>query len=1052
MLIDQGMNDCWIRPQHLKRVGAGRYTLTLAEPLGKLWLSEIVAYELPAELRRKDVRVTRDGCEVPSQRAGHSLAILVENLLPGERREYQLEPGQPAISSGNCRFTRTGSFVIFSNGVLALKLPASGPGVSVGPIVAVRRQNGPWLGRGRLESPLTVRSVRTRVIEHGPLWTTAEVRYAFAGNYTYQMRLKLRPTDDACEVAEESTLPVRLWPAPRPYREIGTLSKSHWDQKTADIAKPCTRPRATSNFVLAVDGDRMVTHSTGSWEIMNLPLGSPTVKTYTAMRPALPFIDGAWLGVYESRRPELLGVAALDICHWKAPDDMIHPAHRTPGANAEVLLVDLKAGPHFRFPIENVTRRWLLTVVPRPPVKTNRGEPLRCDPDPEFPLWALHTRRGDLRLDKVKDWVVDWPDRNDAHPRVLCRPADFADIRRKINTIPAFRKNHARFRRWRGADRHILTGERVSLQEIEAQTNARKLVEEVLRQGYSGRHYAIGFARPLRRYAIACDIVWDTFTPEEKREARRVCALAGYFLSDGDFWQYALRPGETTYLPNFNSDVFTCFGIVGLFLHDHPCGSVWAQGCVERLDLDFKYYLRTDGGGEENVGSYLTATWAKLYLPALWALRHCGVKDYSADSNVLAGARFLLKVICPPDPRDQNLRLLPSIGHHPQARKAFLLFSQLASFIKKADPLAASHLMAAWQAMGSPVSEAPDHFGVNANPLTRHYIFHDPSIPAVAQEYGSYDLPNVGAVLRSHGGSDRESYLFLKAGRVHSHHDEDEGSFHYFGRGVPLALDALRVQNGAEADEHNAVTFGKPGQPSGLVECFRSTEVADYVRAVVAPRGYCCDANYVDDTHRSGWTREIVFVKSAKPGGVEYVIIKDSVVGPDPCQWNLDVLSREPKLHGNGHIWFPGHKAFNMGLDVLVLEPTTPAIKLSRGIVNPDLLSAASRCKLADYLCNPTVTEHWLLHMPAAPGTTFVTGLFPRREREMSPVIEYATREETIRVRHAEGSDLIFLRPNPVVGTSLAGIVFQGRAGICYERGAQRVVQPLDAKQMKRGT
>jgi hypothetical protein len=1046
-------------------VGQDAYSITLREALGKQWPREIVSYPLPAELRRKLVRVSRNGHRVPCQRSGSSLAILVENLHPNEERVYEVRLGRPMESASHVRLSRQADHFIFANDVIALTLPSNAGGRLrratassnlPGPVVAVRRGNGPWLGRGRLESQFAVRSIRTRLIEQGELWSTAEVLYTFEGNYTYRVRIQLRPAEAAAEVWEESTLPVRLWPAPRPYKEIGTLGKSFWDQPLDAIAKPCIRPCPTSNFIFEVEADRMVTHSTSSWEIVDMPLRARSLKTYTAMRPALPFIDGGWMGVYGHGRDELFGVASVDIAHWKAPDDFVHPAHRTPGANQEVLLLDSKNDTHLRFPIENMTRRWLLVAASvsewksRPLADARGYKPLRLDPDPNFPLWALRSRRGDLRLDKVKDWVVDWPDADTAHPRVLCRRSDFAAIRKKMQTVPEFRRNHAKDKQWRGADRYILTGKPCRLAEVEARTNAKKLVEGLLAGGFAGPTYCIGFARPLRRYAIACDILWDTFTPEEKREARRVCALAAYILSDGDFWQYAYRPNETTYLPNFNTDEFAATGILGLFLSDHPCSKAWVNFCVERMDIELKNHLRRDGCGEENVGAYYFSTWTQLYMPVFWALRHCGVKDYSADPRVLAGGRYMIKVFGPPDPRAHGLRSVPPIGNHPHMFKAMPVFDWLASFVKKSDPALASHLKWAWRACGSPVGNLHDHFGPTANPFTRHYLFHDATIRAVEPKLGSHNLPHVGAVLRSHGNSARGSYLFLKAGRVHSHHDEDEGSFHYHGRGVPLALDGLPIQNGAKAHEHNAVTFGKYGQPTGIIESFRTTPVADYVRARIAPRAFSCDSMYTDDAPRSGWEREIVLVKATKPGGIEYLVIKDTCVGPDPCQWNLDVLSRKPARVAPGRVWFPGHKQFAMGLDVFIVEPSSPQIELVQGIVNPQLSNARERSKLPAGHITWSTTEHWLMHIPAAPGTTFFTVLFPRRTDEPAPRVEYCDREETVSICHAEGRELVFLRPNTMVGTNLDAVVFRGRAGIAMHRRGSDSVLSLDAEYIRR--
>lgn len=1069
--IDKGLNDRWVRPPPVQRIRPGHDRFTLKEPLGQRWPREIVSLALPDDSPTNEYRVLWNGCSVLAQRNGANLAIRVENLRPGEERAYDVvrfpHDGTAPRSCG-IDVTRNGDEVLVTNGRIALRLPASrkrlpsgrGPAIP-GPLIAVRRGNGPWMGNGRIESPFRARSVATRVVDRGPLWTTVEVCYRFEEGYAYRVQFQLQPEDAACEIREESSLPLRLWPAPRPYREIGSLNPSFWNQSLANTAKPCTRPCPTSNFILGFGRgftpDRMVTHSTASWEIMDMPLGSPSLKTYTAMRPANAFIDGGWMGVYHSRRDELLGMASIDIAHWRTPDDMIHPAHRTPGANAEVILCDSKAGgASFRFPIENMTRRWILAAVSRKDSaglgsgRKPRGKPVRVDPDPRSPLWALRRQRGDLRLDKVKDWILDWPDANHEHPRVLCRSRDLAAIRKKVRAVPELRRAYFKYLRIRPVDRYLLTGKPPGLKAIGDSTRAPEFIANILKNGMAGPIYAIGLGRVLRRYVLACDMAWDSFTPEEKREARRWCALGAYILSDGDWWQYTFRPGETTYLPNFNTDVFVCAGLAGLFLSDHPCSREWVRFLVSRMDIELERYLRRDGGGEENVGGYLLSTWQQLYFSPLWALRHNRVKDYSRDPRVLAGARFLLKILGPSDPRDHGRRMIPPIGHHPGARKDFPLFAWLASFLKKSDPRLASNFMWAWRAMGAPVRNAVDHAGSTANPFTRHFVFHDPTVPESAPVLASHNLPCVGAVLRSHGTDRRGSFLFLKAGRVHSHHDEDEGSFHYFGRGVPLALDGLPLKNGATAEQHNAVTFGRYGQPSGLVERFVTSPAVDYVRARIAPRAFALDAMYVDGTHRSGFERQIVFVKSPKPGGVEYVVVKDVATGPDPCQWNLDVLSRKPVRQRANRIWFPGHREFQMGLDVIIAEPSHPDIRFEKGMVNEDLLSKARRKKLPEMQIAWTVIEHWLVHLPAGPGTTFVVVLFPRRPGEMAPRVDYLEREETLAITHGAGHDLIFLRSNPVVGTSIGGVVFKGRAGFSREGRGPRVIRALDAVRMRR--
>jgi hypothetical protein len=661
----------------------------------------------------------------------------------------------------------------------------------------------------------------------------------------------------------------------------------------------------------------------------------------------------------------------------------------------------------------------------------------------------LRLRQGDLRLDKVKDWVLDWPDTGVSHPRVLCEAGDLPALKQKVLAVPELRANYEGTRQYRSADRYFMEGEVAGLAAIEQATHAAEILQGILEQGYIGPSYCIALARPLRRYALACDIQWASFTAEEKREARRVLALAAYILTDGDWWQYALTPGGTTYLPNFNTDVWTCAGIIGIFLADHPNTATWIKYLTDRMEIELEQHVRRDGGGEENLGSYLLSTWWQLYLPALWALQHRGIMDYSEDPRVRAGARFLLKVLGPPDPRDGGRRQVPPLGHHPGARKPLFLYAALAAFLKDSDPSLAANLMWAWREAGAPIATSYDHSGITALSFTRHYVMLDPTLPAVAPRLDSYDLPYVGAVLRSHDRSGQGSFLMIKAGRVHSHHEDDEGTIHYFGRGVPLAADGLPLMNLQVAEVHNVVSFDKDGQPTVIVEHFTETPGADYVRARANPRAFPVEAMYAEGTHRSGFSREIVFVKAPRPGGVEYVVLKDVCAGPDATRWNLDVLSREPSLIAPGHARFPGHPEFGMGLDVVLVEPAAPQIKLEPGRVHENLLTPEGRASLRVGEIDWTVTEHWMMHVPAGPGETFVAVLFPRRADEPAPEVEYLAREETLRIGHAEGQDLVFLRPNPGLPVSLDGVLFQGRAGIARKGAGEYQLYPLDAERME---
>jgi len=75
------------------------------------------------------------------------------------------------------------------------------------------------------------------------------------------------------------------------------------------------------------------------------------------------------------------------------------------------------------------------------------------------------------------------------------------------------------------------------------------------------------------------------------------------------------------------------------------------------------------------------------------------------------------------------------------------------------------------------------------------------------------------------------------------------------------------------------VTFGKYGQPTGWWR-HSSRRDRDYVRRD-RTRAFAGDPMYVDDTHRTAG-RGSCAGEAARPGGVEYLVVKDTPPGRNP--------------------------------------------------------------------------------------------------------------------------------------------------------------------------
>ena len=116
-----------------------------------------------------------------------------------------------------------------------------------------------------------------------------------------------------------------------------------------------------------------------------------------------------------------------------------------------------------------------------------------------------------------------------------------------------------------------------------------------------------------------------------------------------------------------------------------------------------------------------------------------------------------------------------------------------------------------------------------------HLLVADPTVAPRVPVLQSRRLRGFGAVLRNHFPSDKETFLAIKASRIYSHHQPDEGAIHLFGRGVPIILDALHPDDPGSCyreDWHPIISFadGKTHRRGEVAE-FRTSPLADFVAA-----------------------------------------------------------------------------------------------------------------------------------------------------------------------------------------------------------------------------
>jgi len=89
------------------------------------------------------------------------------------------------------------------------------------------------------------------------------------------------------------------------------------------------------------------------------------------------------------------------------------------------------------------------------------------------------------------------------------------------------------------------------------------------------------------------------------------------------------------------------------------------------------------------------------------------------------------------------------------------------------------------------------------------------SIHATTAELTSRSLGKAGAVFRHHAGTERETYVYLKAGQDGIGYDNDEGAFSLIWHGIPIALDYFYDAYGIPRPEEGQELLELPMELTG---------------------------------------------------------------------------------------------------------------------------------------------------------------------------------------------------------------------------------------------
>lgn len=328
---------------------------------------------------------------------------------------------------------------------------------------------------------------------------------------------------------------------------------------------------------------------------------------------------------------------------------------------------------------------------------------------------------------------------------------------------------------------------------------------------------------------------------------------------------------------------------VAPMLADHPRYAYWMNQL--RGMATFRLASNTEPGG-----AWFEPPIYQMYGPtravniAQIVLRNCGIADLTAEGWHKAALTYDANLTMP-DVRFKGWRILPGMGNSGNTLEG--IFGISVAAFDQSDREFAGFLRAMHRLVSgnNRVSQGND-------PDYSFCLL--PDIAERPRTLRTTFVPGYGVAFRAHFGSPDETAMLFRCGFNKSHWDMDDLNTVLYGKGAPLSPGTgyqyyygPAMQN--DAIYHNRVKVGRldAHEPFGRVENhvqdYGFGESVDYA----VGREYYPPEYFTDGNGEMEWRRHVVFLKSARPEGANYFVLRDTFPGGarQPTWWhwlNLD--------------------------------------------------------------------------------------------------------------------------------------------------------------------
>ncbi|MHB9023894.1 MAG: hypothetical protein ACYC7E_06910 [Armatimonadota bacterium] len=817
------------------------------------------------------------------------------------------------------------------------------------PVFGMRLADGTWFGNSYLYGPAKIKAYSAVLTDSGPVYARVAVRYTYEDGNTLDVTLRI--------AAGDNTLRLETRVAKdQPKDGFNLVLNRNLPQLIFQVQDEIRKDRDC--FM-----DPQKGYGTLAWA--DLPLNdyvAPKNQRAGLVTQLSPWED--WFGSFTQTRIRLrlenttreLQIRSLDPGAWVEPleiEEIFNPnADADPaksqwlgwGAKLLPILKDTNGDVLLQVNAAQGVRKWTVSECRSMPGVASLMQWHNYKPEIAFPPETRPTIG--VRLDEVKDFVLDWKGDAGTHPRLFMSrsdleaqwkrgDADKALLEELLKNGSASAKDiyNSYLPPWTtdsALGAFLLTGSA----EVAEKTQLVARLRQALNYDLCGMQFGYaGIPAPI----LYDGVIDNPWVPEAQRQVLRAqMAYYAYRLTDPAVW--SAERGYCSGNQNMTVTWEISRGITACAIPTHPMAKTWYRKAERIMDYFLTHMIGPAGEWPESMGGH-GRTSINMILAFAVASTNSGLHDYVNDPRVKNMVLWWGKMETPRDPRARGIknRARPNLRYFPAMGRDCIggpggTCGVLARALRKSDPALASDLQWAWLEEGG--EGHLSHLGGFS------YIFCDKNLPSKQPNWTSEVFPYAGAVFRHGLGTADEHQVMLYSGdHFAAFYPNHAGSFPgIFAYGMPVAgsfsgsyeyqeeyltctvglahglgtIEERSAIAGYVGTEKNANMWSWPkgqlarfGEHGGLanVSSFSTLPRQDYAAVDVArhyPRrmtlNWRTDLPEWPAVTAKGkppvdWRRQTLFLKDDDPANATYLLIRDTIKGGQPTMWQMWNLS-----------------------------------------------------------------------------------------------------------------------------------------------------------------